>query len=164
MAGLPEFLAWMTASALGVFMRQSGPWTYAIINLGHILGVATFFGSILVLDLRLLGLWRRVPLAALSGATVPVAKVGFALAATTGICLLSTNGTEYVGNPFFNIKFPAIALGLVNVWTLGRLPGWRARGERDLTHREHRQLAVVGAVSLASWLTAISAGRMIGYW
>jgi hypothetical protein len=27
-----------------------------------------------------------------------------------------------------------------------------------------RQLSVVGGVSLAAWLTAITAGRMIGYW
>lgn len=159
-----DFLAWVQASALGVAIRESGVWTYAILNLFHILGVATLFGSILILDLRLLGFWRRVPLAALSRATIPLAKVGFAIAATTGVGLLSTNATEYVGNPFLLIKFPAIALGLVNVWVLSRLPAWRAHVERDLTAREHRQLAVMGGISLASWLTAVAAGRMIGYW
>ena len=164
MAGLPEFLAWMESSALGVFMRESGPWTYGIVNLGHILGIATFFGSILILDLHLLGLWRRVSLAELSRATVPVAQVGFAVAAITGISLLSTNGTEYIGNPFFAIKFPAIGLGLINVWVLSRLPAWRAGGHRQLSRAERRQLAIVGGISLGCWLTAISAGRMIGYW
>ncbi len=164
MAGLPEFLAWMQSTTLGVFMRQSGPWTYAIVNLAHILGVSTLFGSVLILDLHLLGLWRRVPLAALSRATVPVAQVGFAIAVTTGAALLSSNATEYIGNPFFAIKFPVIGLGLVNVWVLSRLPAWRARGERELSSREHRQLAVMGGMSLGCWLTAISAGRMIGYW
>jgi uncharacterized protein DUF6644 len=163
-AGLPEFLAWMQSSALGVFMRQSGPWTYGIVNLGHILGVSTLFGSILILDLHLLGLWRRVPLAALSFATVPVAKVGFAIAATTGAALLSSNAREYIDNPFFAIKFPAIGLGLINVWVLSRLPAWKARGERNLTPPEQRLLAVMGGISLSCWLTAISAGRMIGYW
>ena len=145
-------------------MRQSGPWTYALVNLGHILGVATFFGSILILDFHLLGFWRRVPLVALSRATVPVARIGFAMAATTGICLLSSNATEYVGNPFFLTKFPAIVLGLVNVWVIGRLPGWRARDERELSRREARQLAVAGGISLVCWVTAISCGRMLGYW
>ena len=164
MAGLPEFLAWMQSSAMGVFMRQSGPWTYPLVNLGHILGVSTLFGSILVLDLHLIGLWRRVPLAALSRATVPVAQVGFGIAATTGACLLSSNATEYVDNPFFAIKFPAIGLGLINVWVLSRLPAWRACGERELSSRERRQLTLMGGISLGCWLTAISAGRMIGYW
>lgn len=164
MAGLSELLAWIQSSALGVFMRQSGPWTYAVVNLAHILGVSSLFGSILVLDLRLLGVGRRVPLEPLSRATLPVSKTGFAVAATTGVALLSSNATEYIGNPFFLIKFPAIALGLLNVWVLSRTSAWRARSERELSAPEQRQLAVMGGVSLGCWLTAVSAGRMIGYW
>ena len=117
---LRDVLAWIQFSALGVFMRQSGPWTYGIVNLVHILGVATLFGSILLLDLHLIGLWRRAPLAALARTAVPVGKFGFAVAAASGVCLLSSNATEYTNNPFFLIKFPAIALGLVNVWLIGR--------------------------------------------
>ncbi len=161
---MPEFLAWIEASALGVLMRESGVWTYGIVNLGHILGISSLFGSLLILDLHLLGLWGRVPLAALSRATVPVAQVGFALAALSGISMLSANATEYIGNPFLAIKFPAIGLGLVNVWVLSRLPAWRERDQREPTAREHRHLAIAGGVSLGCWLTAITAGRMIGYW
>ena len=58
-------------------MRESGPWTYAFVNLAHVLGIATLFGSILVLDLRLVGIGRRVPLAGLSLAIAPVAATGF---------------------------------------------------------------------------------------
>jgi hypothetical protein len=161
---LREFLVWMEASALGHYMRETGPWTYAVVNLSHILGVATLFGSVLVLDLRLLGCWRRVPLATLASATIPVATVGFGLAALTGTALLATKATDYLGNPFFDIKFPAIALGLLNVLVLSLSPAWRARGTRELSRAEHRQLAVMGGISLACWLTAVSAGRMIGYW
>jgi hypothetical protein len=154
----------LQASALGHFMRESGAWTYAIVNLFHILGVASLFGSVLVLDLRLLGIGRHIPLAALADATVPVATVGFIVAATTGLGLLATKATEYLGNPFLAIKFPAIALGLVNVVVLRLSPAWQARRTRELTRREHRQLATMGGVSLVCWLTAITAGRMIGYW
>jgi hypothetical protein len=161
---LHEFMAWLEQSTLGDLMRESGPWTYAVVNLSHILGVAALFGSILVLDLRLLGLWRRVPLAALSAATVPVAAFGFGVAATSGVGLLATKATEYIGNPFLAIKFPAIAMGLLNVMALSRLRAWQARGERELSRREHRQLAIMGGISLACWLTAITAGRMIAYW
>ena len=154
----------MQGSALGHFMRESGPWTYAIVNLAHVLGIATLFGSILVLDLRLVGVGRRIPLSALSSAIVPVATVGFCVAATTGIGLLATKTTEYVGNPFLLIKFPAIALGLINVVVLKRSEAWRAHWERDLTEQEQRQLAIMGGLSLVCWLTAITAGRMIAYW
>src|SRR5712672_3592961 len=154
----------MQASALGHFMRESGPWTYAIVNLAHVLGIATLFGSILVLDLRLVGLGRRVPLAALTPAIVPVATAGFLIAATTGVGLLATKATEYVGNPFLLIKFSAIALGLVNVAAFKRSAAWKAHYERELTTDEQRVLAVMGGLSLVCWLTAITAGRMIAYW
>lgn len=158
------FLSWMESSALGHFMRESGPWTYALVNLAHILGIAALFGAVLILDLRLLGLWRRVPLAAVTSVAAPVAAFGFAIAATAGIGLISANATEYSGNPFLLVKFPAIALGLINAIAVRRTRAWREHVHRDLSSAERRQLAVMGTISLCSWLTAITAGRMIGYW
>lgn len=159
-----EFLAWLEGSALGHAMRSAGVWSYGVVNLVHILGVSTLFGSILVLDLRLVGLWARVPLAAVATPAVPLAAVGFAVAVASGACLLATNATEYAGNPFLLIKFPAIALGLVNVAVLNALPAWKERAARAPTERERLKLAFAGGTSLACWLTALAAGRMIGYW
>jgi len=161
---LHGFLTWMYASALGHFMRESGPWTYALVNLAHILGISSLFGAVLIIDLRLLGVWRRTPLAVLTHVAVPVAASGFGLAALSGIGILAANATEYVGNPFFYVKFPAIAIGLVNAFVVSVSPAWEASGTRELTSLENRQLALMGATSLTCWLTAIGAGRMIGYW
>jgi hypothetical protein len=161
---LYEFLAWLQNSAVGHAMRGSGVWTYGIVNLVHILGVASLFGAVLVLDLRLLGLWRKVTLPAISEPIVPVATVGFVIAVLSGICLLATKATEYAGNPFIYIKFPAIGLGIVNVAVLNSMTAWKQRNIRELSTRERTQLAVIGGVSLTCWLTAIAAGRMIGYW
>jgi hypothetical protein len=159
-----DLLVWLEGSALGHAMRNAGVWTYGIVNLTHILGVASLFGAVLVLDLRLLGFWRSVPLGSIARPTVPIATTGFIVAATSGICLITTNGSEYVGNPFLLIKFPAILLGLINVAVLSRLPAWKARDTKVVTPAEQRQLSVFGAISLLSWLTAIAAGRLIGYW
>jgi hypothetical protein len=157
-------MAWLEGSALGHAMRDTGVWTYAVVNLTHILGVATLFGSIVILDLRLLGLWKHIPLAAISRPTVIMAGLGLAVAIFSGSGLMATKATEYVGNPFLYIKFPAIALGLVNVWLLHRSTAWRAHKTRALSLREESQLRAMGGTSLVCWLTAISAGRMIGYW
>jgi hypothetical protein len=164
MIDVAALLQTLQGSVLGHFMRESGAWTYPVVNLLHILGVAALFGSVLVLDLRLIGIGRNIPLAALADATVPVAIAGFILASMTGIGLLATKATEYLGNPFLAIKFPAIALGLINVAVLRVSSPWQARGTRELSRRERRQLAAIGGVSLVCWLTAITAGRMIGYW
>lgn len=156
--------SWMEHSALGLFMRDSSLWTYPIVNLAHILGIASLFGATLIIDLRLLGVWRRVPLAPITDAAVPVAKAGFLVAATTGVGLLATKATEYAGNPYLLIKFAAIALGLVNVCVLNLLPAWRARHVREPSQAEDRWLAVMGGISLGCWLAAVAAGRLIAYW
>jgi hypothetical protein len=161
---LLEFMAWLQTSALGHFMRESGPWTYGIVNLCHILGIGLLFGAVVILDLRLLGVWRGIPLTSLADAAAPVAACGFVLAATSGVGLLATKATEYIDNPFLYIKFPAIAIGLVNALLLNLSPAWQARHERVLSPRENRQLAWMGGMSLACWLTAIGAGRLIAYW
>ena len=157
-------MAWLQDSVLGHAMRNSGVWTYGVVNLIHILGVGSLFGAVLVLDLRLLGLWRKVALPAISGPTVPVAATGFTVAVMSGLCMISTNATDYVGNPFLFIKFPAIGLGILNVVALNSLPAWKQHRVRELSSREQSTLAVIAGISLFSWLTAISAGRMIGYW
>ena len=59
---------------------------------------------------------------------------------------------------------PAIALGLLNVFLIHRTVAWKAHRTRELSSQEQSQLARMGGTSLACWLTAISAGRMIGYW
>jgi hypothetical protein len=161
---LDVLLAWLEGSALGQLMRTSGVWTYGIVNLFHILGIATLFGSVLVLDLRLLGLWRRTPVAALEVPTLTLAACGFALAAMSGVALISTNGTEYIGNPFLAIKFSAIGLGLANIAAVQFLPAWRTRAIEPHGQGQRLALGVVGATSLACWLGAVVAGRMIGYW
>ena len=138
---MEEFAAWLQASTLGQFMRDSGPWTYAIVNLAHILGLASLFGAILILDLRLIGAWRRTPLAAIAEVAAPVAACGFALAATTGAGLLATKATEYVGNPFLYLKLPVVAVGFANARApspFGRLAG-------------ARQARALRRVSIANW-------------
>ena len=161
---MEALLVWLQGSLLGEFMRGSGVWAYGVVNLVHILSVATLFGSVLVLDLRLLGAWRRVPLAALEQPTIPLAVVGFCCAALSGLCLLTTNATDYRGNPFLLIKFAAIALGLLNVAVVASLPAWRARRAEALAPNDRRALAIAGGTSLACWTTAAAAGRLIGYW
>ena len=160
------FLTWIESSALGDFVRESSTWTYPLVNLAHVLGIATLFGSVLVIDLALLAAWwkRSAAHPAVVNAAAPVAATGFAIAVTSGISLLSSNATEYIGNPFFMIKFPVIALAAGNALAVNRSRAWQAVGRRELTVGEIRQLAGMSAMSLICWIGAIAAGRMIGYW
>jgi hypothetical protein len=159
-----DVLGWLQSSSLGTFMRDAGLWIYPVVNVIHILGVATLFGAVLILDLRLLGVWRQTPIPAIATAAAPVAVAGFALAAASGACLLASNALEYQNNPILLLKFVAIGLGLINAVALRRTAAWKTHAIREVSHSEARRLALMGGVSLVSWLTAVTAGRMIGYW
>ncbi|MCC5884815.1 MAG: hypothetical protein JJT88_00100 [Gammaproteobacteria bacterium] len=160
-----ELLAWVEQSALADTLRGAGVWTYGLLNLAHILGIGSLFGAVLILDLRLLGAWRSIPIATIARPTVPLAAAGFLLAVSSGILMISFNATEYLGNPFLYIKLPVIVFGLANVAVIQRLPAWRhALAGVDAETAERRVLAVAGAISLLTWLTVITCGRMIGYW
>jgi len=158
-------MAWLEGSALAEFLRGLGIWTYGLLNLGHILGIGALFGTVLILDLRLLGLWRSVSIASLARPAVPLAAGGFLLAVVTGVAMFSFNTTEYHGNPFLYIKLPMIVVGLVNVAVIQRLGAWRrAVAGRSPDAGDRPVLAVAGGISLAIWLAVITCGRMIGYW
>ena len=159
-----EFLRWLENSGLGETLRGLGVWTYGILNLGHIAGIAILFGSVMLLDLRMLGRWSSVPLSTVTAMTVPLSIAGFVLAVISGICMLTFNATEYYGNPFLLIKFPALLLAVLNVVIVSRLRAWRERARRELTAQERVKLAIAGGISLACWSVTLAAGRMIGYW
>lgn len=93
-----------------------------------------------------------------------MAGAGFCVALATGVCLISANGSEYIGNPFLLIKFPAIAVALVNVGILGSSRAWRTRELLPANAPLPLSFTLAGGVSLAAWVTAVAAGRMIGYW
>jgi hypothetical protein len=161
---MEALLTALEGSSLGDVLRGSGVRTYGFVNLGHVFGISLLIGSIVLLDLRLLGAWRQAPLTAITRPTVRLAGVGLVIAVITGICMLMFNGSDYVGNPYLLYKLGAIALGLVNVAVMTRLPAWRAKEQRTLSAGEARQLAIGGGISLVSWLAALFSGRMIAYW
>jgi len=155
---LADVAVWLEASLVARALK-AGPWIYPLVNLAHLLGVALLFGAIAALDLRLVGAWQETSVSALARATVPVAGAGLALALLTGPALLTVRATEYVENPFLWMKFGAVVLGLTNLVALRRSAVWRSAAAGG-----ERRLALAGAVSLAAWFLAVSAGRMIAYW
>lgn len=154
---------WLEASALGQAVRAAGPWTYAALNTAHVAGVATLFGAILVLDLRLVGFRGREGWRAVASACVPVAGAGLALALPTGLCLLSVNASDYGDNPLLLVKFAAILLGVLNLALLHARPEWRRREVPRDEAAPSPRLALAGALSIASWSTALVCGRLIAY-
>jgi len=151
---LSELLQAVYDSGLASHLRGSR-WSYPLVNTGHIVGIALLFGAIVPLDLRLVGLWRQVPIVALSRVLLPVALAGLVLAVATGALLFSVRATEYAQVPLFSVKLAVVAVAIANAVLLARLA--------PLATQPPRRLRVIGATSIALWLAAILCGRMIGY-
>lgn len=164
MSGLIELLTEFQSSPLGVTVRGLGGWGYAVINLFHLLGVAVLGGAVLLMDLRLMGWRRHIPLEYVTTLALPIAISGFFLAAITGIFLLSVNASDYADNPFLAIKFFGLLLALANAWWAHQIPAWKSRRQMEPTGSGNAALARAGFGSLVCWILVISAGRLIGYW
>jgi hypothetical protein len=147
----------LQATELSHALRTS-IWLYPLINTGHVVGIALLFGAIAPLDLRLIGLWRRVPLDHLTRILIPVAVAGLVLAAATGALLFATRPLDYVVEPLFGIKLALIAAAVVNALLLRLSPHWR--GAPAAPQAAWR---AAGIVSIVLWLGAITIGRLIGY-
>src|SRR4030095_17202878 len=95
------------SSGLGRFMRES-LWAYPAAETLHIIGIAAVYGSLLVVELRLLGLGRKVPVASLARLALPWSIAGFALAAAMGVCMFSAHAAEFLAQRVFMLKMGLI--------------------------------------------------------
>lgn len=144
--------AWGPVAAL-----RTSTFVYPFINALHILGIGILVGAILTLDARVLGIRRggswRASVAELS----PVAAAGLLLAIVTGVLLFAVRASRYIENPALLAKWALVALGLVNVLVF-----------RNAMRRSHDAapsftLRLCAAVSAATWIGAVFAGRWIAF-
>ena len=139
---MSELLLLIHDSGLSSALRASR-WAYPLVNAGHILGIAVLFGAVLPLDLRLLGVWRSVPLDNLQRVLVPTAFAGLGLAVVTGALLFAVSPAKYAGLPLFQVKLGLVLASLLNIAFI--------RG------------ALAGAASILLWVSIVICGRMIAY-
>lgn len=156
---LESALLAMEASAPAEFLRAS-QYGYPLVNAAHILALAALFGSIMALDLRLLGLFRAVPVAPLARVLPRVSAAGLALAIPTGLALFSVQPFDYLAHPVFPVKLALVALGAANALLLHRAVGWRRVLAGGVVPGRARAAA---ALSLAAWSGAILAGRLLAF-
>jgi hypothetical protein len=139
-----------------VKLLKSSFLAYPIINALHIAAIGTLFGSVLLLDLSVLGRIRSIPRKELVPLLRHVALVAFVFAALTGLTLFSVQATTYVRNPAFLTKLTLILLAVTNFFVFTILD--RRTGEATPTW-----LRVSAIASLLLWSSVLLAGRFIGF-
>ena len=156
----PGWAVALETSGLGEAMRQSA-WFYPTANLLHLLGLVLLVGAILPLDLRLLGVGRAVPAAALSRLLTPLAAAGLLLLLGTGFLLFAADAGPLADHPMLLRKWALITLGIANALLFRAL--WNRRLDAWDRHAPAFGRAQA-ALSVAIWLSAAAAGRLIAYY
>jgi hypothetical protein len=161
MGAVQDVLAAIEASGVGQAMRGAA-WLYPAVQVAHLAGMATLVGPVLLLDLRLLGVGRSLPLPEVARALLRCAAVGLAVVLPSGGLLFAAQATALPANPAFQAKLALLALAAANAAAFhagaGRgMAAWGAGQGAPVAAR------VAACVSLACWLGVVACGRLIAY-
>jgi hypothetical protein len=149
-------------SGLGAWMRTNVH-AMPVVEALHVLAAATVLGTVLVVDLRLLGLndsQRRVTV--VSHEMLRYTWAGFGCAVITGVMMFAANANTYYGNTAFRIKLLLLAAAGLNmaIFNLGAL---RSVVQWDQQQRTPRAARVAAALSVLLWVSVIFVARWIGF-
>ena len=160
MALPPLLLRTIEESGFSTWLRESeSPFAFYFVLLFHTFGLALLVGANAVIDLRLLGIERDIPLAPLKR-LFGIMWLGFAINAASGALLLMAYPTKALTNPVFYIKLTLIGFA---VWVMTKLQN---RVFDDSSLNEAAMIArgrTLAKWSLFLWIGAITAGRLLAY-
>ena len=141
-------------------MRES-LWLYPTVETLHLWGIGALFGSILLVDLRLLGVGRGLELQPLLRFAVPVTISGFVLAAATGLLMFIAHPSEFIASTLFVLKMTLLMLLGLNAISL-HLRIQRPQGNAAPAPPVP-SLRLQAAVSVLGWAVVIGLGRWLAY-
>ena len=135
-------LGGLEASAFGQAVRDWFPLVKGV----HLAGIALLLGTIVAVDLRLLGLWREKPVKQLTGKLLPWTAASFLIIVPSGLAMFVGYAGDLIASPVFALKICLILGAGVNaaLFHTGVIPGRAA-----------------GAVSLALWASVVTCGLLL---
>jgi len=158
----PEsILAAMQASALAEWMRDTNP-AMQVVESTHVLAAVLVLGTVLIADLRLLGIAdSQRAFSRIGRETLPLTWAAFAVAVVTGSLMFTTSAQTYFGNAAFQLKALALLAAGLNmllfqVLTARGIAAWDSG-------KPPRAARIAGVVSLVLWAAVVLLGRWIGF-
>lgn len=146
-----SFCQWLQYTPISVSIRES-IWVFPILDAVHCAGIFLVAGTIVIVDLRLLGFgMRRESVSSVIAQVLPWTVFGFAFMAVTGSLLAWAEPVKLYHSVSFRWKLLFLVLAGCNalLYHYTSLTPARAR--------------LAGAVSIVCWIGVIAAGRAIGY-
>jgi hypothetical protein len=140
--------------ASAIVWLKTNPYAYPALEVAHIVGIALVFGTLWVVDMRILGWMRALDIHQLSRQVLPWTWLGFALAALTGLTMFVSRVGDLIANPAFVVKMCLLFTAASNAAVL------HARGPVNSGNALTRFQAVL---SILIWVAVIASGRWIAY-
>jgi len=137
-------------------------WMFPTIETVHVFALVLVVGSIMTVDLRLLGLTNKErPFSQVAAEMLPWTWTAFGVAALAGMLMFSSKALTYYGNIPFRLKMVCLLLAGMNMVLFHWL------GVRRLASWDHQQppwsAKMAGGASLLLWTAIVAAGRWIGF-
>jgi len=157
-----DLISYLESSSIADNIRENDL-LFPLIESVHVLAICLVVGSILVVDLRLLGVAStRWPVGRVTGAILPLTWCAFVVAVASGGLMFISNATKYLGNGFFVAKMVLIGVAGLNMLTFhfvgaSELPKWENDRRLPLPAR------LAGGVSILLWVAVVACGRWIGF-
>jgi uncharacterized protein YacL len=156
------FFEWLADSPWSIDLHES-QYAYSIIESIHVWTMAVFFGSVVMFDLRLLGLtMRKVPASEVLERLLPLTIAAFVIMVISGTLLFYAIPLRSYQNIFFRFKMLLLVLAGLNVWIFHARVYPKVVGG-DVEGVLPRAAKVAGGFSLVLWIGVVFSGRMIAY-
>ena len=157
-----DIISFLENSSIADAVRENDL-LFPVIESIHVLFICLVVGSILVVDLRLLGFAStRWPVSRVTRAVLPLTWGAFVVAVASGGLMFISNATKYLGNGFFIAKMVLIAVAGLNMVVfhfvgVRDLPKWENDSGLPLRAR------LAGGLSILLWVAVVACGRWIGF-
>jgi hypothetical protein len=129
----------------------------------HVLTLMLFVGTILFVDLRLLGLaFRGSPVSKVTDTLLPYTVIGFSVMVITGLGLFYAKPFDYYHNFLFRVKVGLVLAAAINIF----LFHYRVQANRekwDGLARPPVTARAAAALSLLLWVGVVTTGRYVAY-
>jgi hypothetical protein len=155
-----EFLVWLEGTAIANAIRTV-PWLYPLFETAHYIGLSLLVGGIMLIDLRVLGVARSLPLKSMIG-LLPFVWAGFIINVASGTMLFIYGAVGFATSGAFQLKMAFMVLAGLNALAFD-LAVRRSRGEWVAADLPPAHVKGFATLSLVFWLCVVTTGRWMAY-
>lgn len=137
-------------------------WLYPAVEIVHIIGFAILVGSVVMFDLRVLGLSKAVSVRALSRHLLPWSVGALVLIVPTGFLMFSAHASDFIANRAFQIKMALLLTAGINA-VIFRTGPYQTVSAWDTAVAAPLGARVSVALSILIWFSIIACGRLLAY-